>query len=145
LELWPDGQWESKLGRNVNVELVLLLRRLQTLHVDISPKFGFPLAIRPKFQLNAIIERDADIEVMSGFREELLVLPIFWAQDGFSEPSEEMASQITTGLKVPELATPAGALLLVVCLIMLASSLICGFRARRAGGSGGAETYPLSQ
>ena len=32
-------------------------------YVDISPKFGFPLAIRPKFQLNAIIERDADIEV----------------------------------------------------------------------------------
>ena len=32
-------------------------------YVDIAPKFGFPLAIRPKFQLNAIIERDTDIEV----------------------------------------------------------------------------------
>ena len=88
-------------------------------YVDISPKFGFPLAIRPKFQLNAIIERDADIEVhnhkgfsmlksteatlftfhldlsqvMSGFREELLVLPIFWAQDGFSEPSRSFSTQ----------------------------------------------------
>ena len=33
LELWPDGQGESKLGRDVDVELVLLLVRLQTLHI----------------------------------------------------------------------------------------------------------------
>merc|ERR1712130_790431 len=97
-------------------------------YVDISPKFGFPLAIRPKFQINAIIERDADIEVMAGFREEPLVLPFLWAQDGFSEPSEEMAHKIATGLKVPGLVTPAGALLLVVGLVMLALSLIwCGW------------------
>ena len=40
LELWPDGQWESKLGRNINVELVLLLLRLQTLHVVQIPRIS---------------------------------------------------------------------------------------------------------
>jgi len=113
-------------------------------YVDIAPKFGFPLAIRPKFQLNAIIERDTDIEVMSQFQEEPLVLPFLWAQDGFSEPSEEMAHKIATGLKVPGLATPAGAFFLVLGLIMLASTLAWSTWARRAGGAGGAETYPLS-
>ena len=33
-------------------------------YVDISPEFGFPLAIRPRFQLNAIIQRDPSIEIM---------------------------------------------------------------------------------
>ena len=33
-------------------------------YVDISPEFGFPLAIRPRFQLNAIIQRDPDIPIM---------------------------------------------------------------------------------
>merc|ERR1711974_137907 len=71
-----------------NVEGLKPDKEKHEFYVDISPKFGFPLAIRPKFQLNAIIERDADIEVMAGFREERLVLPFLWAQDGFSEPSE---------------------------------------------------------
>ena len=29
-------------------------------YVDIAPDFGFPLAIRPKFQLNVVINRDPD-------------------------------------------------------------------------------------
>ena len=33
-------------------------------YVDIAPEFGFPLAIRPRFQLNAIIRRDSDIDIM---------------------------------------------------------------------------------
>ena len=33
-------------------------------YVDVLPEFGFPLAIRPRFQLNAIIRRDTDIDVM---------------------------------------------------------------------------------
>ena len=33
-------------------------------YVDVLPEFGFPLAIRPRFQLNAIIRRDEDIDIM---------------------------------------------------------------------------------
>ena len=40
LELWPDGQGESKLGRDVDVELVLLLLRLQPLHVVQIPRIS---------------------------------------------------------------------------------------------------------
>ena len=66
---------------------------------DIHPKFGFPLAFRPKFQLNAILRRDTDIPMISQFPEQL-VLPFLWAQDGFGEPSDEMAEVTTTGIIV---------------------------------------------
>ena len=33
-------------------------------YVDVVPQFGFPLAIRPRFQLNAILHKDKDIEMM---------------------------------------------------------------------------------
>ena len=40
LELWPDGQRESKLWRNIDVELVFLLIWLQTLHIVQIPRIG---------------------------------------------------------------------------------------------------------
>ena len=33
-------------------------------YVDVLPEFGFPLAIRPRFQLNAVIRRDTDVDIM---------------------------------------------------------------------------------
>ena len=33
-------------------------------YVDVVPEFGFPLAIRPRFQLNAIIRKHEDIDIM---------------------------------------------------------------------------------
>ena len=33
-------------------------------YADIHPKFGFPLAFRPKFQLNAILRRDTNIPMI---------------------------------------------------------------------------------
>jgi len=69
-------------------------------YVDLSPEFGFPLAIRPRFQLNIVISRDKDIPIMSEFPEQL-VLPFLWAQDGFDQPSEEMSQSIRKGLDIP--------------------------------------------
>ena len=33
-------------------------------YVDVAPDFGFPLAIRPRFQLNAIIKRDPSVDIL---------------------------------------------------------------------------------
>jgi len=92
-------------------------------YVDISPEFGFPLAIRPRFQLNAIIKRDPDIPIMSKFPDEL-ILPFLWAQDGFDEPSDEMAEAIGYGLAIPKkisMIGGVGLLLLggLVCLVSM--------------------------
>jgi len=88
-------------------------------YVDISPEFGFPLAIRPRFQLNVVIKRDEDIDIMSKFPAEL-VLPFLWAQDGFSAPSEEMSAAIKMGLEAPGKISLLGG----VALIVLGGGLI---------------------
>jgi len=101
-------------------------------YVDVLPQFGFPLAIRPRFQLNAIIRKDPDIDIMSNFVDEL-VLPFLWAQDGFSEPSDEMAEALKFGLSAPSLISfGAGGVLLGTGLVMLIISVIWIVLNRRA-------------
>ena len=59
----------------------------------------------------------------SNFVDEL-VLPFLWAQDGFSEPSQEMADAIKYGLAAPKkLSMLGGVCLLVVGGLMLLSAL----------------------
>lgn len=70
--------------------------------MDVVPEFGFPLAIRPRFQLNIVIGKVQDPEnpAFQDMAEEV-VLPFLWAQDGFSEPSTELAEAIQFGLDAP--------------------------------------------
>jgi len=117
---------------------------LHQFYIDVVPDFGFPLAIRPRFQLNAILRRDTDIEVMAGFAEEL-VLPFLWAQDGFSEPSDAMADAIKLGLKVPGLAVVGGGVLLCLGLGMVAMALLWGLWQRRLQQSFGPESLSMSR
>ena len=51
------------------------------------------LFFRPRFQLNMVLFRMPDIRELNKLPDEL-VLPFMWAEDGFGEPSEEMASAI---------------------------------------------------
>jgi len=76
-----------------------------------------------RFQLNAVIRRDPDIPLMSEFSEEL-VLPFLWAQDGFGEPSDEMAAAIHQGeFAIDKLPLLGGSVLLVVGGAMLLAAL----------------------
>ena len=70
------------------------MKEKHQMYTDIHAKFGLPLAFQSKFQLNAIIRRDTDIPMMSQFPEQL-VLPFLWAEDGFTEPSDEMTEVIS--------------------------------------------------
>ena len=47
-----------------NINVIFVRKEEHEFYVDISPEFGFPLAIRPRFQLNAIIQRDPDVPIM---------------------------------------------------------------------------------
>ena len=66
-------------------------------YMDVVPQFGFPLAIRPRFQLNIVIGSGVDPgwSVIERMQEEI-VMPFLWAQDGFDEPSKDMADQVHT-------------------------------------------------
>lgn len=90
-------------------------------YVDLSPELGIPLAIRPRFQLNIIISQDESIPVMSKFPKEL-VLPFLWAQDGFDQPSEEMAQAVKKGLDIPNKFSR----LLGVVLITVGGGMLLG-------------------
>jgi len=93
-------------------------------YLDLNTKLGIPLAIRPRFQLNVVINRDEDIPLMSRFQKEL-VLPFLWAQDGFDSPSEEMAASIRKGLDIPTKGNRLiGVILLALGAGMLISSLV---------------------
>ena len=70
----------------------------------------------------------------SNFVDEL-ILPFLWAQDGFSEPSPEMAEAIQFGLSAPsKLSMLGGASLLVVGGAMLLAALGWALWVRRQAG-----------
>lgn len=91
--------------------------------MDVVPEFGFPLAIRPRFQLNVVISGMPDVPSITKIPNDL-VLPFLWAQDGFDEPSEKMAKAIKFGVAAPEklpllgsvVFFVIGAILLLICL-----------------------------
>ena len=87
--------------------------------MDVVPEFGFPLAIRPRFQLNLILFRTPELTELSRMPEET-VMPFLWAQDGFDEPSVEMADAIKFGLSAPQKLP----LLIAVVFFVLAGALI---------------------
>jgi len=95
-------------------------------YMDVVPQFGFPLAIRPRFQLNVVISGDEDFpEGKIAKVQKDLVLPFLWAQDGFDEPSDIMADKIAFGLKAPELLAMLGTVVfLVIGAILLLSCLV---------------------
>ena len=62
-------------------------------YMDVMPEFGFPLAIRARFQLNILLNGDPDIPAIRNVQKNL-VMPFLWAGLGFDEPSELMAEKV---------------------------------------------------
>ena len=91
--------------------------------VDVHRKFGFPIAMRPRFQLNMVIGRHIDPtwDVIRDMTDEV-VLPFLWAQDGFEEPSDEMRDAIKFGENAAAMLTVVGAAMFFVigamCLLV---------------------------
>ena len=73
-----------------------------------------------------------------------MILPFLWAQDGFSEPSEAMASAIKFGLGAPSKLSLLGGLgLIAVGGLMILSVLVWLLVTKRQGP--GALTFPTSR
>jgi len=84
-------------------------------YMDVHQKFGFPIAMRPKFQLNMVIGRyiDPTWDVIAKMPDEI-VWPFLWAEDGFGAPSDEMRDAIKFGEEAPKLLTMLGAVVFFV-------------------------------
>ena len=73
------------------------------------------------------------MSTFSNFVDEL-VLPFLWAQDGFSEPSAEMAAAIKFGLAAPsKLSKIGGVGLLVSGIVMVLTAVGWIFWDKRKG------------
>lgn len=101
-------------------------------YMDVVSEFGFPVAIRPRFQLNAIIFRDSDWKPISNLRSDRIVLPFLWGQDGFDEPSDVMADKISKGLnKIHTVVLVMSIILCLVGAVMIFTSSSCLVHAKR--------------
>ena len=91
--------------------------------MDVHQKFGFPIAYRPKFQLNLVIGRHIDPtwNKISKMPDEI-VWPFLWSKGGFGEPSDEMRDAIKFGENAAAILTVAGAVMFFVigslCLLV---------------------------
>ena len=102
-------------------------------YVDILPEYGFPLAFRPRFQLNAVLRGDPAFDIVRNFTEEL-ILPFLWAEDGYSEPSRDMADKIKMGLGAPDKIPKLGGIALIALGgLLLLTSLVYFLWSRNSG------------
>ena len=105
--------------------------------VDVHQQFGFPIAMRPRFQLNIVIGRyiDRTWDAISKMPEEIVV-PFLWAQDGFGEPSDEMRDAIRFGEGAAKMVTVVGAIILfAIGGLFLVTALAFFFWCRFRSGS----------
>ena len=133
IHIWIAGDEDFPKGKIAKVQKDLILplikqklfKALFWLWTDFSFKWekGEKLTF---FNRTFLISGDEDFpEGKIAKVEKDLVLPFLWAQDGFDEPSEEMADKIAFGLKAPELLAMLGTVVfLVIGAILLLSCLV---------------------
>jgi len=104
-----------------------------SMYFDINTQLGVPLAARVSFQLSAILRPDSSFPLLSSISSTRLV-PLFWASEGFTEPSSWMLSHTRMALALPSAASlgAAGSLL----GLGLTCLLLCWWRREGRGQRG---------
>ena len=86
-----------------------------------------------RFQLNAVLRGDPAFDIVKGFKKEL-ILPFLWAEDGYSEPSQDMADKIKMGLGAPDKIPKLGGIALIALGgLLLLTSLVYFLWSRNSG------------
>ena len=132
-DIWMAGDEDFPEGKIAKVQkdliLPLIKQKLFKALFWLRTDFSFKWEKWEKltfFNRTFLISGDEDFpEGKIAKVEKDLVLPFLWAQDGFDEPSEEMAGKIAFGLKAPELLAMLGTVVfLVIGAILLLSCLV---------------------
>jgi len=92
-----------------------------SMFIDINTKLGVPLAVQASFQISAVLRPDSYFPILRKLNSTRLV-PLFWASEGFSEPTSWMISQTKMALALPSLVSfglPTG--FVIFGLILLGS------------------------
>ena len=88
--------------------------------MEIEPNLGVPVSMQIRFQVNLLLQRDSAFPPLANLREDLTVLPIFWAQEGYDTVPDSTLTLMDVAILAPHLATGGlilGFLLLGIALI----------------------------
>lgn len=105
---------------------------IHQLYMDINRDLGVPLAVRVSFQLSAVLLPDPSFPLLDSLSTTRLV-PLFWASEGFSEPTPWMVSTTKLALAVPSLGSQgvAGGLLLLGLILTITTGALLRKRRRK--------------
>ena len=90
------------------------------MYMDINTKLGVPLAVQVRFQLSAVLRPDPYFPILNKLNSTKLV-PLFWASEGFDQPTSWMVGNTKLALGLPSAAAlglAGGLLMLVVCTVL---------------------------
>ena len=89
------------------------------MYMDINTKLGVPLAVQVSFQLSAVLRPDPYFPILNRLNSTKLV-PLFWASEGFDQPTSWMVANTRLALALPAAAAhglAGGFLLLGLCTV----------------------------
>ena len=82
--------------------------------MDLQPKLGTLLGVQARFQLNLIIRKDPAFEPLAHLDQNVTVIPLFWAQEGYDSLPPDAARKLYLALSVPDLFADG---LIITCVI----------------------------
>ena len=84
------------------------------LYIEIEPNLGVPVNMEIRFQVNLLLRRDSAFPPLANLQQDFTVIPIFWAQEGYSTVPDSTLTLMDFAILSPQLAT--GGLILVFLL-----------------------------
>ena len=75
------------------------------MYIDIEPILGVPVNMQIRFQVNLLLNRDSSFPPLAKLPNELTVLPIFWAQEGYDTVPESTLLLMDIAILTPQIAT----------------------------------------
>jgi len=100
------------------------------MYMDINTKLGVPLAVQVSFQLSAVLRPDPYFPILNRLNSTRLV-PLFWASEGFDQPTSWMVGNTKLALALPSAAALGLAGVLLVLGVCLVLGGLCSRKRRR--------------
>ena len=90
------------------------------MYIEIEPTLGVPVNMQIRFQVNLLLNRDSAFPPLAKLQNDLTVLPVFWAQEGYNTVPDSTLMLMDFAILAPQIATGG----LILCLLLLGGALI---------------------
>ena len=103
------------------------------LYIEIEPNLGVPVNMQIRFQVNLLLRRDSAFPPLANLQQDLTVIPIFWAQEGYDTVPDSTLTLMDIAILSPQIAT--GGLILFLLLLggaITSTTVIKHYKRRRS-------------